>query len=97
MELKYIKLSSGEDVIGQVEEKQDHYNIKQGVQMAVVQNGQLALAPLAPFGKENTMVKLNKNHVMFAIEPNDEIKNVYNSQFGTGIVTASPSIDIPNN
>jgi hypothetical protein len=39
---------------------------------------------------------INKSHIVAYGEPDDEIKNAYNSKFGSGIVVASSGgIQIP--
>jgi hypothetical protein len=55
----------------------------------------VGMMPYAPFAKDQKMT-INKSHIVAYGEPDDEIKNAYNSKFGSGIVVASSGgIQIP--
>jgi hypothetical protein len=85
---KYLKLTSGEDVFGQIENKDGIYEIKNPVRMVLGPNGNAGMMDFCPFIKDKT-IKLEEKHVMFEGEPETEIYNIYNQQFGSGIVLGS--------
>jgi len=90
MNVKYVKLVTGENLVAQVSKNDDIYTFKQGMIVAVTPDGQLGMMPLSTLGQNNE-VKIRESHVVFVDEPDDEIKNIYNVKFGTGIVTPSAS------
>jgi hypothetical protein len=56
--------------------------------VAITPDGQLGMMPLSTLG-QNDDVEIDASHVIFTDDPDDEIKNVYNARFGTGIVTST--------
>ncbi|MHA2428674.1 MAG: hypothetical protein ACXADB_11690, partial [Candidatus Hermodarchaeia archaeon] len=89
---KFIKLVTGEDILSEVEkpEGSPDYVLKNPVRIMPTRDGGIGMGPLNPFAKGEKVV-IPSQHVIFEDEPDDEIRNAYNSQFGSGIVTAPAS------
>jgi len=87
MDIKYVKLLTGEDLVSEVVDSSgESFKLKNPVRLIVTQEG-LGMGPLTPFSK-GVEVEIRKEHVIFVDDPEEEIRNAYNSQFGSGIVTA---------
>jgi len=93
--VKYIKLIYGEEIIAQIESCKDQVCLINPVAMSVGQDATgkigIAMRPWMPFSNEKKVV-ISKNHILFQLEPNEDIKNAYNQQFGNGIVTATANV-----
>lgn len=87
MKIEYFKLVTGEDVISMAETTGDIVILKNPMIFAISREG-VGMMPFAPFAKESKM-SINKCHILAFGEPEDDIKNAYNSKFGSGIVLAS--------
>ena len=93
-----IRLVNGEEIVGQVETSELGIKLKDPAALIVQpgQNGRpsVGLADYMMFAakKETT---LSPQHILFCYEPVMEIKNAYNSAFGSGIVVASQPNVIP--
>lgn len=94
MNVQYLKLISGEDVIAEVidpvqeQGESDVYVLKNPARVVFTQEG-VGLGPLVPFGVTKEM-KVAKSHVVYTSVPVDEFTNGYNAQFGSGIVVPPP-------
>lgn len=95
MKIEYLKLSTGEDVIAQLSATAgDIVEVKNAMVFGISREG-VGMMPYAPFAKDQK-ITLHRSHIVAHGEPDDEIKNVYNSKFGSGIVVASAGgIQIP--
>jgi hypothetical protein len=90
MDVKFIKLITGEDVIAMVsEETETTYTLKNPTRIMMNNEG-IGLGPIHPF-LQDTQIIIKKDHVVFQGNTEPEIKNAYNAQFGSGIVTAPAS------
>lgn len=87
MNIRFIKLITGEDVIAEVSAETDNaLTLKNPTKIIATPEG-VGMGPLHPFlnAKE---VDVRRDHVVFMGETELEVRNAYNSQFGSGIVTA---------
>lgn len=91
-DIKCLKLVSGEDVLAKVKVHENEYELDNPVQLMLAPQGQLGFIPFMPFAAEGEKIKVNKKHVMLCVEPLHEIKNEYNSRFGSGIVVPDTSL-----
>lgn len=89
METKFLKFVTDDDVIAQVEEQETSYKLKNPAKLIITHEG-IGLGPLNPFVTSKE-IEVKKEHVVYVGEPETEFKNAYNSQFGSGIVTAPAS------
>lgn len=89
--IKIIKLSTGEELIGDVEDKGLWYSVKNAVIIAIVpsrtnpQQPSIGLAPWLPYA-ENDPILISKNSVVYEAKPVKEMINNYSSIF-SGIIT----------
>lgn len=102
MNIRAIKLVTGEDVFGAVEYKDDDIIVENAVRLMMIPGQSSQSQPsfgFAPFpiyatGSTNLKLTISKKHVILDIEPDQDFINQYNSIFGTGIVTPSKNIII---
>lgn len=87
MNIKFIRLLTGEDLVAQVTQAGDSFKLKNPVRIVITPDG-LGMGPLCPFSKGKE-IEIKTDHIVFIDDPEDEIRNAYNSQFGSGIVTAT--------
>lgn len=91
-----IKLSSGEELIGtvsdfEVEGRQVIKMEKPAVIIMQPVEGQtdkfgIGLAPYAPYADQNS-IHIMPTHVIAIMQPTDQLKNEYNTHYGSGIIT----------
>lgn len=87
MNVKYIKLVTGEDLVSGLKEENDYYLLSNPTRLVISQEG-MGLMPFSPFTKSEE-IKIKKDHVIFIDDLEEEIQNAYNARYGTGIVTSS--------
>lgn len=93
MMIKLLKLSTGEDVVSEVQRKSDgDYVLKKPHRLVLAREG-LGSMPLCPFAKTETY-DISKSHVIWEADPDDEIRNSYAATTGS-IVVASSGIVTP--
>lgn len=83
--IKIVKLISGEEIVADVVENEKFLTLKNPQKFMLTGEG-LASMPLLPLSKDKEY-KVSIDHVLLIAEPEDDISNSYNSQFG-GIVVA---------
>lgn len=95
MNIKVLKLVTGEEIISQIKENtglgSDNELVLIEPQRFVMTEEGVGSMPLMPISKDKEY-KISKNHVIIIAEPDDNIRNVYNSKYGSGIVL--PSINL---
>lgn len=84
--IKIVKLVTGEELVAEVSESPTELSLKNPQKFMLTAEG-LASMPLMPLSKDKEY-KISLNHVLLMAEPEDDIKNAYNSQYGSGIVVA---------
>jgi len=90
--MKLVKLVTGEEVLTKCEEVGDTLVLENPVRLQLQQKG-VAMIPLSPFMKENAKITIHKRDIMFTVEPDEDVVNGYNQQFG-GIVVAPPGLTL---
>ena len=81
-EVKILRLTSGEELIGKVEKTDDDsYIIKKPAIILPVGEGRVGLAPYLPYCEVDDGLEVSSRFVMFDVEPVVEFKNQYNSAF----------------
>ena len=96
MNIKLVKLVTGEEIICEYEEEENKVILENPVMMEVVPTEEgLSVAMTFPWMmiSDKETFELNKNHVLCDVNPPEKLANQYNAQFGSGIVTAR---DIPD-
>ena len=95
--IKIVKLSTGEEIIGEVVQTNSGYSIKQPCLLTLMPprqvNGEptMAMLPYAVHTKDH-LVEVAEQHVIWQSEPVKELYNQYNSVFGSGIVVANGNV-----
>lgn len=91
---KCVRMITGEDVICELENTTTGFRLIKPVQMMLGPtpdgNTGVRMAPFPLFGK-NEDIEVPSSSVSFEYEPNAEIRNLYSTRFGSGIVV--PQID----
>lgn len=84
MEIKVIKIITGEDVISQFEDKNDKILLKNPQKFMITPEG-IASIPLMPFS-DDSVYEISRNHIIFICNPDTDIRNMYNSKYGNGVI-----------
>tara|TARA_B100001564_G_scaffold226515_1_gene190973 strand:- start:193 stop:480 length:288 start_codon:yes stop_codon:yes gene_type:complete len=84
MNVKLIRMWSGEDVITDVIEKTKDYYIIENPIVAVPspQEGRIAFAPWSPLLSKDSRIEVTKKYVVYEANPQDDIIEQYNSMYG---------------
>jgi hypothetical protein len=90
--IKLIRLSSGEDIVADVDKKDGVYVLNKPHRLVLAREG-LGSMPLCPFAKSERY-EIADIHVVWEAEPEDEIRNSYASATGS-IVVANSGILTP--
>jgi hypothetical protein len=99
LNLKLLKLISGEEIFGEVTENGNEVTIKNPVRVIIVPSKANPQSPTVAFGmwaefSEEKEFTIHKAHVIVMMNPVKEFVNNYNSMFG-GIVTPSSKLILP--
>tara|TARA_R100000152_G_C6776381_1_gene205461 strand:- start:1758 stop:2072 length:315 start_codon:yes stop_codon:yes gene_type:complete len=91
MNVKILKLKNSEEFMCElVEEKEDHYVIKNPVILLPTQNQTIAMSPWLPFAKmEKKEVEFKKDLVMLVVDVIDQIEDQYTKQFSAVLAPKS--------
>jgi len=94
MTLRILKLVSGEEIVGEIEDQSDSVRIKNPcvLGIALTQTGKptLQMQPMLLFS-EQKIVDISRNHILYNVSVAIEIQNKYNEIYGSGIVVAKNS------
>tara|TARA_B100002019_G_C21069023_1_gene498040 strand:+ start:316 stop:603 length:288 start_codon:yes stop_codon:yes gene_type:complete len=86
-----VRLSSGEEIIGEVTETENLITIKDGYTLIPAGEGRIGMMPFMAYTKANNGVTIDKKFVMFMIEPADDLQEQVKSM-GSSIVTPKKDI-----
>ncbi len=96
MNIKLVKLVTGEEILCELENKDNGIVMKNPIAMMTVpgEDGQigLGLAPWLPASKTREM-PIKNEHIICIVEPSKDLHDHYNTTFGSGIVVP-PDKDI---
>ncbi len=83
MNVKLIRMSSGEDLITSVIDETDYSVVLQDVIVAIpTGNGSLGFVPWSPLlSKNEKQINVSKKFVVYVAEADDDIINQYNKMF----------------
>lgn len=89
-ELRILKLTTGEEIVGNLVEKNGvAYRMENpcllGIAMGPNGKANLQMQPMLLFS-EQKVVDLNRNHIIYDVSVANEIQNKYNEVYGSGIV-----------
>lgn len=85
MSVKVVRMLSGEDVLCDCEEHEDHFQFQDAVVVVPTQQSSVQFVPYSPFSKKDPL-KINKKMVVFVAEPDNSLLNQHKKMFG-GILT----------
>ena len=97
MIIKYLKLVTGEELVTEwIEDKHDSVEVKLknplGILMSQTEKGfNIQLVPYGSMAKDETILVNHKN-IVFTAEPEDKLRNQYESITGQVITPPQPSI-----
>lgn len=88
-DIKYVRLTTGENVIAEVEEQGDKIKLTNPI-IAVPNGDNLGFVPFVTLGsKDIDSVVIKDEHVLFIAEPASEIKDHFATTFGKIITPKS--------
>lgn len=85
-EILLVKLTTGEEVLTKFEEHSNTtlVTLHEPVMLQVTQKG-VGMMPLSPFMKENAKIVIERNLIVYTVEPDEDVVDAYNKQFGITI------------
>ena len=89
--MKLVRLSSGEEVIGKVKENENDIVIENGYSLIPAGEGKIGFMPFMAYTKAKDGILIDRKFVVFIVEPVDELVDQVR-QMDSGIVTAKPGI-----
>lgn len=89
MTVQVLKMINGEEIVASVKsENDDTVTVSKPAVVMLGPNGsggvQVQMGPWCPHSEDD--VTLQKSHVLYRLEPNSELLNGYNTNFGSGLV-----------
>ena len=94
MEVRIVRLSSGEEIICKYENDGTTTKIKNPAVLIPMQGGQLGMMGWMPYGDYKEL-EIDNKFIMFAIKPQIELMNQYNENLGSGLVVPKKDIAEP--
>lgn len=95
-DLKVIRLSTGEDIIGTVKTTLTNTIIvDKPAQIIITPKFDLVLIPFAPYASLEKGLELKKDHIMWMVDPMSDLASYY-IQKSTGIVVPASATQTPN-
>ena len=95
MEVKLIRMSTGEDLIAEIVDKTTHLSIKNPCLVLIrpTESGTASvnITHWVPYSAEKDF-ELNFDHVIFMIEPAEDLLQNYKAAFSTLIVPKKPTL-----
>ena len=73
-EISIVRLSTGEEVVAKVVYDKGFYTLTDAILLVPAGEGKIGMVPFVPYAKRGP-VTVGESHVMFVVEPNDQLKN----------------------
>ena len=86
-----VRLVSGEELIGNVKEDDGFVYIEDAIIMIPAGEGKLGFMPFMPYTKAADGIEIPRKHVMFIVEPIDDLKDQHR-QATSGLVVPQTGI-----
>jgi len=86
-----VRLSSGEEIIGEVTETENLITIKDGYTLIPAGEGRIGMMPFMAYTKAKNGITIDKSFVVFTVEPADDLQEQVKSM-SSGIVTPNKKI-----
>ena len=87
-DVQIVRLSTGEEVVAKVSYEKGFYTLTDGILLVPAGEGKIGMVPFVPYAKR-TPVVVGEQHVMFVVEPADELKKQ--------VIEATTGIAMPGN
>ena len=94
MEVRIVRLSSGEELICKYESDGKTTKMKTPAVLIPMQGGQLGMMGWMPYADYKEL-EIDNKFIMFAIKPQTELMNQYNENLGNGLVVPEKKIAEP--
>ena len=93
-DVKLIRMSSGEDVVATILERDDDYiTLKDAIVAVPTSQGQLGFAPWSPIiSKTEPSIRVSQKFVVYVAEADSSVLEQYNTMFGNVIAPKPQSI-----
>ena len=72
-DVQIVRLSTGEEVVAKVVYDKGFYTLTDGILLVPAGEGKIGMVPFVPYAKRDP-VTIGEQHVMFIVEPADELK-----------------------
>jgi len=72
-DINIVRLSTGEEVVAKVVYDKGFYTLSDAILLVPAGEGKIGMVPFVPYAKRQP-VQIGEQHVMFVIEPADELK-----------------------
>jgi len=96
MNIQIVRLNSGEEILADVEVKEDSVVVKKPSLILPTGQGSIGLMPWMPYVDVPDGIEIKNSFIAFTVKPHGELMNEYNSAFGNGIVVPTkPSVSGP--
>ena len=89
MNIKIIRLISGEELIGDWDEETK--TITNPVVMIPIAKAQLGFQPWIPYAEEEE-VPLKEQHIVVVLTPDNKLQNEYNKIYGSGLIVPEETL-----
>jgi len=86
-----VRLSSGEEIIGEVTETENLITIKDGYTLIPAGEGRIGMMPFMAYTKAKNGITIDKSFVVFTVEPADDLQEQVRSM-SSSIVTPNKKI-----
>jgi len=92
MSVMLLRVTTGEDIVAEIKENENTITLENPAVLMPMRdagggNMQMGFGPWVPFAASSKVkVDIDREKVMFIIEPNSDIANNYRQAFGSGIV-----------
>lgn len=96
MNVKIFRLNSGEELISRFEETPDFWVLKNAAVLIPMGQGQIGMMPWLAYTKAEKGISIPKSYVAFTVDPMDEMKDQYDQNLNTGLVTPSKTMSKPS-
>tara|TARA_Y100001937_G_C7081818_1_gene313372 strand:+ start:758 stop:1108 length:351 start_codon:yes stop_codon:yes gene_type:complete len=95
MSVKIVRLASGEELICSFEGLEEKVRLSKVAVLIPTGAGKIALAPWVPYAVEKAVFEISNRHIVFTIDPHNELLNEYNSVFGSGLFVPPSAASAP--
>ena len=72
-DVQIVRLSTGEEVVAKVTFDKGFYTLTDGILLIPAGEGKIGMIPFVPYATREPVV-IGESHVMFTVEPMDELK-----------------------